>query len=93
MGRLLAQAAQRGVCVVAETHSRLFLRAVQTEVARGALPRRGRLHWFSRDPESGFATVRLAELDRRGTFGDWPVDFSEAEDEADEAFLEAAVGT
>ncbi|MBL8618018.1 MAG: AAA family ATPase [Deltaproteobacteria bacterium] len=92
MGRLLAQAAQRGVCVVAETHSRLLLRAVQTEVARGALaPDEVGLHWFSRDPESGFATVRLAELDRRGTFGDWPVDFADVEAEADEEWLDLAL--
>lgn len=92
MGRVLAQAAQRGVCVVAETHSRLLLRAVQTEVARGALaPDEVGLHWFSRDPESGFATVRLAELDRRGTFGDWPVDFADVEAEADEEWLDLAL--
>jgi predicted ATPase len=93
MGRLLAGAAQRGVCVVAETHSRLLLRAVQTEVARpGALRAEDvGLHWFCRDADTGFSTVKLAELDKRGTFGDWPVDFGEVETEADEEWLDLAL--
>jgi hypothetical protein len=93
LGRLLAEAAARGVCVVAETHSRLVLRAIQTALADSTLkPEQVGLHWFSRDPESGFATVRLAELDEKGAFGDWPVDFSEVEAEADDAWLDLALG-
>jgi hypothetical protein len=94
LGRLLAEAAARGVRVVVETHSRMILRAVQVAVGRGDIrPDLVGLHWFCRDPETGMSTVRLADLQADGSFGDWPVDFSEAEDEADEAFLEAAVGT
>lgn len=93
IGRLLAEAAARGVCVVAETHSRLVLRAAQIALARGVLrPDAVGLHWFCRDPESGFSEVALAELDERGTFGDWPVDFSETEAEADDEWLELALG-
>jgi len=94
MGRVLAKAAQRGVCVVVETHSRMILRAVQTEVAgpEGLSPKDVGLHWFERDPAKGFATVTLAELDENGAFGDWPVDFSEVEAEVDDKWLDAAFG-
>jgi hypothetical protein len=92
LGRVLADAAARGVCVVTETHSRLVLRAIQTALAEGSLqPEQVGLHWFSRDPETGFSTVKLAELDQRGAFGEWPVDFSDVEAEADEAWLERAL--
>ncbi len=93
MGRLLCAAAERGIRVVVETHSRLILRAIQTEVAAERLtPGDVGLHWFERDPDDGGTRVRLAELDADGAFGDWPVDFSEVETQADDAWLDEVYG-
>jgi hypothetical protein len=50
LAAVLADAARRGVRVVAETHSSLLLLGVQTLVAEGKLePNLVKLHWFSRD--------------------------------------------
>ncbi|MEZ4431631.1 MAG: AAA family ATPase [bacterium] len=92
MGQLLVDATHRGVKVVVETHSRMILRAIQTEVARRRIePEAIALHWFSRDPETGATRVDLAELDEQGAFGEWPVDFADAEAEADDAWLDAVM--
>lgn len=93
LGRILAEAAARGVRVVVETHSPLILRAAQIAVAREHLtPSQVGLHWFSRDEETGWASVKLAELDSAGAFGDWPVDFSEVEAAVDAEWLNSAFG-
>lgn len=94
MGRILAEAAARGVRVVVETHSRMVLRSIQTAIAAGELaPDDVGLHWFGRDQQTGFTRVENAEVSVTGSFGQWPVDFSEVEAEADDAWLELAVGT
>jgi len=90
MGRVLAEAARRGVIVVVETHSPLILRAIQTVVAKGRLtPDQVGLHWFSRDGKTGWSTVTRADLHRDGTFGDWPVDFPDVFAMADQEFIDA----
>lgn len=91
--RVEFDAAARGVRVVVETHSRLILRAIQTAVARGRLtPEDVALHWFTRDSETGLTRVDRAELDAKGSFGEWPVDFSESEVAADDEWLDAVYG-
>ena len=91
MATLLAKAAQRGVRGVVETHSSLLLLGVQSLVAGGTLTASDvALHWFLRDPESGITTVRSAELDEAGRFGDWPEDFGEVALEAESRYLSAA---
>jgi AAA domain, putative AbiEii toxin, Type IV TA system len=90
MAQVLADAAKRGVRVVAETHSSLLLLGVQTLVAEGELPPElVKLHWFTRD-EDGATTVRSADLDEAGAFGDWPEDFAEVELAAESRYLDAA---
>lgn len=90
MARLLVQAANRGVQVVVETHSSAILRAVQLAVARGDLaPSKVALHWFTRDAE-GASQVRTADLDRTGSFGDWPVDFADVELQLERDFVDAS---
>lgn len=86
---VLAGAAKRGVRVVAETHSSLLLRAIQTLVAKGDLPRElVRLHWFSRD-QDGITHVTTAKLDENGAFGDWPEDFGDVALESEKQYLDA----
>jgi hypothetical protein len=75
MARLLANAANRGVRVVAETHSSLVLLGVQSLVAEGLLPpEKVKLHWFQRNKD-GATEIRSADLDNAGAYGDWPEDF------------------
>lgn len=89
LGRILAEAARRGVLIVIETHSQLLLRAIQTMVAEQELPSSlVGLHWFSRD-EEGQTHVRPGSLDRFGSYGDWPEDFADVQLDLEERFLDA----
>jgi predicted ATPase len=88
MAKVLADAAVRGVHVVAETHSALLILGIQTLVAEGKLaPELVKLHWFER--REGVTKVRSADLDERGSFGDWPEDFADVELEAQGRYLDA----
>lgn len=90
LAEVLADAANRGVRVVVETHSSLLLTGVQALVAEGKLsPGLVALHWFSRD-KVGRTHVRSAELDEGGAFGDWPEDFAEVALDAQARYLDAA---
>jgi predicted ATPase len=90
---ILAGAANRGVRVVAETHSTLLLTAIQTLVAKGELsPDLVKLHWFQRDPKTGVTQVSSANLDRDGAFGDWPEDFDKVALDTEGAYLDAVEG-
>lgn len=88
MAKVLADAARRGVHVVAETHSALLILGVQTLVAEGKLaPELVKLHWFER--REGVTKVRSADLDEAGSFGDWPEDFADIALEAQGRYLDA----
>jgi len=90
MAQVLADAAMRGVRVVAETHSSLLLLGVQTLVAEGKLPPElVKLHWFTRG-DDGATTIQSADLDEGGAFGDWPEDFGDVSLDAQDRFLDAA---
>jgi len=87
---LLAAAAKRGVVVVAETHSSILLRGIQTQVAANQLDRSLiKLNWFERDSKTGQSVVSTADLDEDGAFGEWPADFDEVEMTAEAAYLDA----
>lgn len=89
LAQVLADAAKRGVRVVAETHSSLLLLRVQTLVAEGDLsPELVKLHWFTRR-EDGVTEVSSADLDKAGTYGDWPIDFDDASLHIQSRFLDA----
>jgi len=91
MASLLAKAANRGVHVVAETHSSLLLLGVQSQVAEKKIePDKVKLHWFNRDETTGTTTVTSADLDEAGRFGDWPEDFDETSLKAQAHYLDAA---
>lgn len=90
LAQILVDAANRGVRVVAETHSSLLLLSVQSLVAEGSLsPDRVALHWFSQT-EDGATVVRSAELDDAGAFGDWPEDFADVTLAAQSRYMDAA---
>jgi len=97
LASLLAEAAEKGARIVAETHSSILLLATQTLVAQGKLAADlVQLHWFTRDA-SGSTQVTNGGLDRLGAYGDWPEDFGEVQMEADDRYLtaveSAALGT
>ena len=87
---IMADAAKRGVKVVAETHSALLLLQIRTLLAKGDLdPDLVKLHWFLRDPEDGTTSIHTTDLDENGAFGDWPEDFGEVDLTAEGAYLDA----
>ena len=89
LARVLADAAKRGVRVVAETHSSLLLLGIQTLVAEGDLsPDLVKLHWFTRN-EDGVTEVNSVNLDEAGTYGDWPVDFDDVSLHIQSRYLDA----
>jgi len=91
LARLLARAANRGVQVVAETHSSLLLLGVQALVAEGEIPPdKVQLHWFSRDENTGVTEISSAELDEAGRFGEWPTDFDDVSLETQMEYLNAS---
>ena len=89
LAHVLADAAKRGVRVVAETHSSLLLLGVQTLVAEGDLPPElVKLHWFSRN-EDGITEVDSVDLDEAGAYGDWPMDFDDVDLKIQSRYLDA----
>jgi len=90
LANALIAAANRGVYVVAETHSSLLIRGIQTAIAKEELAAESlSLNWFSRDPLTGFQTSVQASIDVAGRFGEWPVDFDEVSRDADWDYLDA----
>ncbi len=90
LAQVLADAAKRGVRVVAETHSSLLLLGIQTLVAEGDLsPELVKLHWFSRNKD-GVTEVNSADLDEAGAYGDWPEDFDDVDLKTQSRYIKAA---
>ena len=90
LAQVLADAAKRGVRVVAETHSSLLLLGIQTLVAEGHLPQElVKLHWFTRN-QDGATEVVSADLDESGAYGEWPEDFDDVDLKAQSRYIKAA---
>lgn len=86
---ILHAAVERGVVTVVETHSALLLREVQTLIVTGQLRKEDvALHWLQRS-DQGETTVKTADLDDKGAYGDWPEDFDDTELHAEQAYLDA----
>ena len=93
LAKILAETAKRGVKLVIETHSALLLRMVQTLVAQRDLnPNLVKLHWFSRSDEDGTTSIHSADLNKKGAFGNWPIDFGDVELKAEGTYLDAVAG-
>jgi predicted ATPase len=90
LAEIFAEAINRGVQVIVETHSELFLLSIQTLVAENKIaPDDVKLHWFTRS-DDGSSTVTTAELDETGAFGDWPQDFGSISLELTHRYLSSA---
>ena len=91
LAEVLASAVRRGVRLIVETHSSTLLLGVQTLVAEDKLDASDvQLHWFNRNPKTGFTDISSSQLDETGAFGDWPVDFGDVTLSAENAYLSAA---
>jgi predicted ATPase len=89
MAELLAEAANRGVRVIVETHSSLLLLTIQTLIAQDRIKNTDvALHWFKRDAK-GATQVTYVEPDEDGAYGEWPEDFGDVELKAQDAYLTA----
>jgi predicted ATPase len=87
---IFAHAATQQATVVVETHSLIFVRAVQTLVAKQELAKElVKLHWVERDAK-GDTTVTTRELDNAGAYGDWPQDFEATEMAVEQDYIDAA---
>jgi AAA ATPase domain/Protein of unknown function (DUF3696) len=90
LAEIFAEAANRGVRVVVETHSELFLMGIQALVAEDKLdPNAVKLHWFTRQSD-GSSKITSADLDETGAFGDWPEDFGTTALDMANRYLSAA---
>jgi predicted ATPase len=91
LAQILADAANRGVILVAETHSSILLQGIQTLVAQGKLsPDKVSLNWFKRSEQDGMTEVVEGHFDKAGAFGDWPEDFDDVSLKAEARYLDAA---
>jgi hypothetical protein len=89
MAELLAEAANRGVRVIVETHSSLLLLTIQTLIAQEKIKNTDvALHWFVRDAK-GATQVTYVQPDEDGAYGEWPEDFGDVELKAQDAYLTA----
>ena len=89
MAELLAEAANRGVRIIVETHSSLLLLTVQTLIAEEKIKNTDvALHWFARDAK-GATQVKYVQPDEDGAYGEWPEDFGDVELKAQDAYLTA----
>ncbi len=90
MAEVLADAAMQGTRLIVETHSSLLLLGIQTLVAEGKLPPElVKLHWFAQQ-EDGSTQITSADLDKTGSFGEWPEDFDDVELYSEKRYLDAA---
>lgn len=90
LASIIAEAANRGVKIVIETHSSLFLRGIQTTIASKKLSKElAKIHWFSKRKEDGVTEVHNVDFDDNGGFGDWPDDFDNVEYYAEQKYLDA----
>jgi predicted ATPase len=89
LAAILADAVNRGIRVVVETHSSLLIPSLQAVVAEQTIKAQDViLHWFTRNVKDGATRVSSTTLDRKGTYGNWPVDFGEIELELQQRYLD-----
>ncbi len=94
LAALLLEAAERGVQVIVETHSYLLIRSVQQKVAADLFRKElVKLHWFERDQATGITRITSGELDKDGTYGEWPEDFGSVELDLENQFLRDSLRT
>lgn len=90
LAEIFRDAVNRGVQVIVETHSAIFLRGLQTEIASSNLAYDSvGFVWFTRDMARGETCASCAESASDGSFGEWPADFDETMLEAESKYLDS----
>lgn len=90
LAEIIASSVNKGIKYVIETHSSIFIRGIQTLVAKGQIINsKISLNWFTQDDITGETKVNHSSLDRFGAFGDWPEDFESTYYKADSEYLDA----
>ncbi|ENW27869.1 AAA family ATPase [Acinetobacter lwoffii] len=89
LANILCRYVKKGKKIIIETHSSIFIRGLQTEVAKKNISSNEfSLNWFSQN-ETGETSIFESEIDEFGAFGDWPADFDDIYLEADTNYLNA----
>jgi predicted ATPase len=89
LAEIVRDAVNRGVKIIIETHSSVFLRGIQTEIALSKLNSLDvSFNWFTRNID-GNTVVNGCVPDENGAFGDWPVDFDDVTLQAEGLYLDA----
>jgi predicted ATPase len=89
LAAVLAEAINRGVRIIIETHSNILLQGIQTLVAKGEINNgEVALNWFETTSD-GYTKVNSGALDKIGAFGDWPADFMDIQIESEASYLDA----
>jgi len=93
IGKAIMEAAEDGCNVILETQSDHLFLVLQVLVAERTLANKdGRelripLYWF--DKENGEVTITRGNLDADGTYGEWPVDWTDRILDLERRFLDA----
>lgn len=89
LAKIVCDFIKEGKKVIIETHSSIFIRGLQIEVAEGNLsPELFSLNWFAQD-DAGKTFISESTLDENGAFGDWPADFDDTYLQVEEKYLNA----
>lgn len=92
LAEIVTEAVSRGVKIILETHSSVFLRGIQTQIALSKLDHSDvSFNWFTRNID-GNTVVSRCVPDRAGAVGDWPVDFDDVTLQAEGVYLDAISG-
>lgn len=75
--------------IIIETHSAIFIKGIQTEVAkREKLKNLVSINWFKQE-RNGHSKIESIILDANGAYGDLPADFDTTELDADNKYIKA----
>lgn len=92
LAEIVRDAVNRGVKVVIETHSSVFLRGIQTEIALSNLKASDvSFNWFTRNID-GNTVISACVPDEKGAFGNWPADFDDVTLQSEDRYLDALSG-
>jgi predicted ATPase len=88
MGDLLARASREGVQIVVETHSDHVLNGIRLAVKRGVIESSEVVvHYFTRDVETGYASIESPAILEDGRLSSWPKGFFDQWDTALDALV------
>jgi len=92
LAELIADAANRGVKVVIETHSQILIKSIQTLIANNYISSdKTIIHWFSKDILIGDTKIYSKVPDENGAYGNLPIDLDDVYLFAESNYWKSAV--